>query len=79
MTFLVLSILVAVMGLFTAMMIGAIARSIFSDEMIFKDCIRNGLTEAQAKVVVDRLKPKVGEVGLPAWESKKRNLKEDEL
>lgn len=64
---------------FIPILIIKIENAIFSDERVFKELKKDGLSDKDANKVLEMLKPKVGQPGLPAWESKKRNLRKDEI
>ena len=53
--------------------------AVFSDERVKRELKKDGLSDKDAAMVLELLKPKVGQSGLPAWESKKRNLRKEEL
>lgn len=70
-------LLIALGGLLC--MIPIASQAVFSDERVYTQLrYKEKLSHEDTMKVIDRLKPKVGESGLPAWESKKRNLKEEE-
>lgn len=72
-------VLVVILAGVIPVFIVKIENSGFSNERVFKELKKDGLSNKDAKEVLDMLKPKVGQPGLPAWESKKRNLTKEEL
>lgn len=62
----------AVIGLLLCVQCWRLGDVMFSKEAIYTDARRKGFSHEQAQKIVYAVSPKVGEVGLPAWESKRR-------
>jgi hypothetical protein len=76
--FVIVLLLIALGGLLC--MVPIASQAVFSDERVYNHLkYKEKLSHEDAMKVIDKLKPKVGEPGLPSWESKKRNLKKEEM